>query len=129
MNTKTASIVVSASKDRVFSYLANIENLPKWATEFCREITVAEGKHKVITPMGEMFFHISTDNKTGVIDYFVGPTEDQMAIFPTRVVELPGGFSAYFFSMFQAPGVSDEEFQGQYESLKIEFINIRKEFE
>ena len=33
-----------------------------------------------------------------------GPTKDAMAVFPTRVVALPDGHSAYSFTMFQAPG-------------------------
>ena len=33
-----------------------------------------------------------------------------MALFPTRVVELPGGGTAYTFTMFQSPEMPDELF-------------------
>ena len=70
MNSKTASLVLAASKEKVFSYLSDVENLPKWATEFCRELKQVSGKYKVATPMGEMFFRIKADNDTGVVDMF-----------------------------------------------------------
>ena len=55
-------------------------------------------------------------------------TRDQLALFPTRVVSLPGGSSAYSFTMFQGPGMPDELFDAQYESLKREFANIEAAF-
>jgi hypothetical protein len=50
-----------------------------------------------------------------------------MALFPSRVVALPGGGSAYTFTMFQAPEQPDDQFDGQYASLVREFENIRRE--
>jgi hypothetical protein len=130
MNSRTVSVVVDAPKERVFSFLSDVKNLPKWATEFCRELRTVGGKYKVVTcdpSKGEIFFKIRADEPTGVIDMYAGPTEDQMGIFPTRVVELPNGASAYVFTMFQAPDMSDDLFNAQYESLKREFRNIENE--
>ena len=53
-----------------------------------------------------------------------GPREDTLQLFPTRVVPLAGGGSAFTFSMFQAPGQPDEQFEGQYQSLLHEFRNL-----
>lgn len=131
MNSRTVSLLIPAKKHQVFSYLSNIDNLPKWATEFCQELKKVDGKHKVVTcgpSRDEFFFRIQADEKTGVIDMFAGPTEDQMGVFPTRVIDLPGGSSAYVFTMFQAPGMSDDEFNSQYENLKKEMNNIKREF-
>ena len=128
MNSKTASVVIPVGKKKVFSYLSDIENLPKWATEFAQELKSVDGKQKIVTPMGEMFISIRADEASGVIDIFAGPSEDQMGVFPSRVVELPGGYSAYLFTMFQSPDVSDEEFEGQFESLTREFDNIKRIF-
>ena len=78
--------------------------------------------------LGEFYFDIDADPKTGVIDMYAGASQDQLGLFPTRVVELPGGTSAYSFTMFQAPGMPDELFESQYQSLLREFDNIRREF-
>jgi hypothetical protein len=127
VTSRTVTAVLPAPKGEVFSYLSDIENLPRWATEFARELKVVDGKHKVVNGLGEFFFEIRADEPTGVIDMLAGPTEENMALFPSRVVELPGGGSAYTFTMFQAPGQPDDLFESQYRSLLREFGNIERE--
>lgn len=131
MNSKTVTLILNAPKSEVFSFISNIENLPKWATEFCQELKKVGDKYKVIScnpDAPELFFNIRSDRATGVVDMFAGPTEEQMSIFPTRVVELSDKASVYIFTMFQTPGMSDELFNAQYNSLTKEFGNIRKRF-
>ena len=128
METRTVTTVLEAPKERVFDYLAEIENLPKWATEFARELKFEDGKAKVVNGLGEFHFSIDSDPATGVIDMYAGPTEETLALFPTRVVALPDGRSAYSFTMFQAPEMPDELFESQYQSLLREFDNVRREF-
>ncbi|HEX8742170.1 MAG TPA: SRPBCC family protein [Thermoleophilaceae bacterium] len=128
MRSRTVTAVFPAPKERVFEYMSDIENLPRWATEFAREMKVVDGRHVVVNGLGEFVFAIESDERTGVVDMYAGPTEEAMGVFPTRVVELPGGASAYSFTMFQAPGMSDELFESQYESLRREFENLEREF-
>ena len=128
MEHRTVTAVLDAPKEQVFDYLSRIENLPDWATEFARELKYEEGKAKVVNGLGEFYFTIDADPETGVIDMFAGPAEDELALFPTRVVELPGGQSAFSFTMFKAPGMPDELFESQYQSLLREFENLRSTF-
>jgi hypothetical protein len=128
MHTRTVTAILDASKDRVFRYLSQIENLPHWATEFARELRYEDGKAKVVNGLGEFFFSIDADPRTGVIDMYTGPTEEELSLFPTRVVELPEARSAYSFTMFQTPGMPDELFDSQHQALLREFDNIRREF-
>jgi hypothetical protein len=124
MRTETVTAILAAPRKEVFAYLAEIENLPKWATEFARELKRENGDYKVVNNLGEFYFEIRADESTGVIDMLAGPTKDELALFPTRAVELPGGRTAYTFTMFQGPAMPDELFESQYESLKREFENI-----
>jgi hypothetical protein len=128
MRSETVTTVLPAPKGEVFGYLAEVENLPRWATEFARELKVENGRHKVVNGLGEFFVAIEADEATGVIDMRAGPTESEMALFPTRVVELPDGRSAFTFTMFQGPGSSDELFESQQASLMREFENIERQF-
>ena len=128
MISRTVTTVVHAPKERVFTFLSQVENLPKWATEFARELKVEDGRTKVVNGLGEFDFAIDADEETGVIDMYAGPSPEELALFPTRVVGLPGGSSAYTFTMFQMPGMPDELFDSQYESLLREFENIEREF-
>ena len=128
MQSHTVTTVLPASRREVFAYMSEIENLPEWATEFARELRREEDGYTVVNNLGEFGFEIRADEETGVIDMFAGPTADQMAVFPTRAVELPDGHTAYSFTMFQGPGMPDELFEAQYESLKREFANIEARF-
>jgi hypothetical protein len=112
----------------VFAYLADIETLPEWATEFARELRLVDGRHKVVNGLGEFFFEIRADAESGVIDMLAGPTEDALLCFPTRVVATPAGGSAFSFTMFQAPGQPEEQFESQYASLLREFENLERRF-
>jgi hypothetical protein len=128
MRSETVTAVLPASQDEVFAYFADIENLPKWATEFARELKRENGDYKVVNNLGEFYFEIQADARTGVIDMLSGPAKDQLAVFPTRAVALPGGETAYTFTMFQGPGMPDDLFESQYESLQREFENIEAVF-
>ena len=124
MRSETVTAVLSAPRKAVFDYLSDIEKLPEWATEFARELKREGADYKVVNGLGEFYFEINADAETGVIDMFAGPSKDQMAIFPTRAVGLPDGRTAFSFTMFQGPGMPDELFDSQHQSLKREFANI-----
>ena len=128
MEHRTVTEVFDAPKQQVFDYLSRVENLPAWATEFARELKYEDGKAKVVNGLGEFYFTIAADSETGVIDMFSGPAEDDLAVFPTRVVELPGGRSAFTFTMFKAPEMPAELFESQYQSLLRELENLRATF-
>ena len=72
MESRTVTTVLGAPSERVFDYLAEVENLPKWATEFARELKFEGGKTKVVNGLGEFFFSIEADRRTGVIDMYAG---------------------------------------------------------
>jgi hypothetical protein len=128
VRSATVTTVLDADAQTVFDWMADIENLPSWATEFARELRHEDGRYKVVNGLGEFFFSIRADRDTGVIDMFAGPAEDQMAVFPTRAVALPDGRCAYTFTMFQAPGMPDELFESQHASLERELVNVERRF-
>ncbi|MCI0445954.1 hypothetical protein L0152_22410 [bacterium] len=132
MRSKTETVIVNQSKDAVFSYLASVDNLPEWATEFCRKLENRNGNyyvHSCDSSAGELFFKIESDARTGVVDMFAGPNADQLGIFPIRIVGLPDGNTAVIFTMFQPPDLTDEKFEAQYQSLLRELSNLRRHFQ
>jgi hypothetical protein len=128
MRHHTVTATFEASADEVFAYLADIEKVPEWATEFARELRLVDGRYKVVNGLGEFFFDIRADPESGVIDMLAGATEDALLCFPTRVVATPAGGSAFTFTMFQAPGQLDEQFENQYASLIREFEHLTRRF-
>jgi hypothetical protein len=126
MRTATVTTVLTAPQPQVFDYMSDIERLPEWATEFARELRQEGDDYKVVNGLGEFFFDIRADRESGVIDIYSGPSKDRMAVFPTRAVALPDGRTAYSFTMFQGPDMSDELFDAQHASLRREFANIER---
>lgn len=129
MNSSTATAYFNAPRDKVFAYLADVENLPRWATGFCKELKKDGSDHKVVTPHGEFYFRIDSDPKTGVVDMVSGPDKEMMATYPVRVAALPDGGSLLLFTALQMPGQSDEDFANDCRGLQAEFENIRQAVE
>ncbi|MGQ0772099.1 MAG: SRPBCC family protein [Nitrososphaerota archaeon] len=128
MNSVTESCVVSASKDQVFGFLSNIENLPKWSTQFVKKIIKANGKLKALTPIGKVLIRLEADQKTGTIDIYAGSTEKQMTGAFLRVVQLSASSTGVIFTFFQYPDIDDKTWQVFCEWIKIEVGNIKKIF-
>ncbi len=76
MINRTVTAVLNAPRDEVFEYLSRIENLPEWATDFAQELKYEDGTAKVVNGLGEFYFRIDADVKTGVIDMYAGPSEE-----------------------------------------------------
>ena len=128
MRHHTVTTTLATPPHEVFAYLADIEKLPEWATEFAHELRLVDGGYKLVNGLGEFFVEIRADAESGVIDMLAGPTADALLCFPTRVVATPAGGSAFTFTMFQAPGQPDEQFESQHEALLREFENLERRF-
>jgi hypothetical protein len=128
VRSETVTTVLEAPTDEVFEYLSKVENLPEWATEFARELRWRDGEAVIVNGLGEFVFRIEADPDTGVIDMLAGPSADELALFPTRVVPLAEHRSAFTFTMFQGPEMPDELFESQHASLVREFENIEARF-
>src|SRR5215204_721577 len=126
MRNATVTAVLDAPEQEVFDYIADMQNLPEWATEFARELRREGDDYKVVNGLGEFFFAIRADRSSGVIDMYAGPSKQAMVVFPTRAISLPDGRTAFSFTMFQAPDMPDELFESQHESLEREFANIER---
>ena len=53
MRHQTVTPTLATPPDELFAYLADIEKLPEWATEFAREQRLVDGRHKVVNGQGE----------------------------------------------------------------------------
>ena len=70
----TVTTVLQAPPGEAFSYLADIENLPDWATEFARDLKREGADYKVVNDLGEFFIEVQADPQHGVIDMFASPS-------------------------------------------------------
>jgi catechol 2,3-dioxygenase-like lactoylglutathione lyase family enzyme len=127
MKNRTATLTLTAAQDEVFAFLANLENLPLWAVEYCRELR-RDGAHwKIRTPNEDRFVTIVACAKTGVIDLLSGEHLDEMEALPLRVIRRPHG-CAVSCTLFQSPEQSDELFEWRYAALLVELRTLAARF-
>ncbi len=126
MKVHTAIGHYKASPETLFKLLSREENLPKWATKFCKSIKKHDNDY-ILTTHGdqELFFKIESNAKTGTIDMAIGPSKDKMWSGPHRVASDNLGGSLFIFTYLQSPGQADDEFEAGCNGLKDEFEVIR----
>lgn len=128
MNSITETCVVNVPRDKVFEFLSNIENIPKWATKFVQKLSLVDGKYKAATPVGEVFIRLDADKKVGLIDIYAGATEKEMTPAYMRIISLPGNSTAVMFTFFQYDSTPDAVWGIFCEWIKIEVENIKRHF-
>lgn len=88
MNIRTIALSVAAPRDTVFNFLADIENLPKWAGAWCERLTLERGRWWALTSEGDQVVDMETSAGTGVIDLRAGPSPERLTPLLIRVVAL-----------------------------------------
>ena len=120
--------MLNVSRDKVFAFLSNIENLPKWSTKFVNKLSLVDGKFKALTPIGEVFIQLEINEMAGLINIYAGPTEENMTPAYLRIISLPDGSTAVMFTFFQYATTSDVIWKVFCEWIKVEVGNIKKYF-
>ena len=128
MNSITETCVVSVPKNEVFQFLSNIENLPKWSTKFVQKLITCDGKHKAVTPIGEVFLRFEVNKEAGLVDIYAGPTEQQMRPAYLRIIPFSGKSTGVMFTFFQWPDTDDQMWKMFCNWIKIEVANIKMHF-
>lgn len=124
MRSDTQSVTIKAPAGQVFDFLADPENLPRWAVGFCRSIR-RDGQGWVAQTMqGDVAIRYVTDRALGVIDFYISPVPGVEGVAHSRVV--PNGAGAeYVFTQFQAPGMPDPAFEANVAALREELVVLR----
>jgi hypothetical protein len=116
LRSDTQAVSIDGPAEEVFDFVADPENLPKWAVGFCHAIRRDGDRWLARTAQGEVGIRYVTDRRLGVVDFYLSPAPGVEAAAFSRV--LPSGSGAeYVFTQFQSPGVADEVFAGQVASL------------
>lgn len=105
----TISVQIARSPAAVYSYVADLDNLPAWATTFCRSIRHGEDGWLMETSLGSMAIRLAPENDLGVLDHYLTPPGGETLYVPMRVVANGSG-SEVFFTLFRLPGASAGDF-------------------
>jgi hypothetical protein len=116
MRADTQAITVPVSAEEAFAFLAEPENLPRWAVGFARGIR-REGEEWIVqTAQGEMRVRVLADAAHGTIDVHMSVAPGLETVAYSRVVPNDAG-AEYVFTQFQLPGMADEVFAAQRAAL------------
>jgi hypothetical protein len=124
METRTVSVSIRESPQKVYEFAVDPANLPKWAPGFVKSIANREGQWVAQTALGEVTFAFAERNAFGVLDHCVTLPSGESFFNPMRVVANGEG-SEVLFTLFRHPPVTESEFErdanvvlGDLEKLK-----------
>jgi hypothetical protein len=124
MRSDTKSISINAAPEKVLAFLADPQNLPRWAVGFAKAVRKENGRWWVTTGGGDVAVRIESEKRSGVVDFFMSPAPDVEVLAGSRVVPNGAG-SEYVFTQFQVPGMPDEMFEKNVKALEHELTVLR----
>lgn len=126
--TRTFSVTIRQSSTKVYDFLADPENLPKWATAFCLSIQRVGTGWTVLTSAGPMGIRFVDRNALGVLDHWVAAEPGFEVYVPMRVV--PHGEGAeVLFTLFKLPEMSDAKFAEDATMVEKDLQSLKKTLE
>ena len=109
LKSRTLSISINCDPKKAYDFVSNPENLPAWATTFCRSITRSNGEWIIATAQGPVKARFAGKNELGVLDHYLTPASGVEIFVPMRIV--PNGQGCEMvFTLFQQPGMSDDNY-------------------
>lgn len=107
-------IEIMAQRGKVFEFLKQAANLPRWAHAF---VSAGDGRARLETPAGavDVALQVYADAETGVVDWRLTFPDGTSGIAQSRVTETTRGTCIYSF-VLHAPTVALEQVEGALEA-------------
>jgi hypothetical protein len=115
-------IEIMAPCQKVFEFLREPGNLPRWARAF---VSAGDGRALLETPTGtvDIALDVSAEPETGVVDWWLVFPDGSVGIAQSRVTETTRGTCIYSF-VLHAPPVALEQVEG---TLQAQSATLRSE--
>jgi len=124
----TLSVSIDSSPAKVYDYISDPEHMPEWTKGFALSVRKDGREWKVGTPDGPVTLRFAVKNTFGVLDHYIAPLHGPEIFVPMRVVSNDYG-SEVLFTLFRAPGTSEEEFSRDAELVCQKLENLRETLE
>jgi hypothetical protein len=124
MRADTRTISIDAPAEQVIAFVANLQNLPRWAVGFAKAVERTPNGWVVHTGAGEMGVRVDTEFKAGTVDFWMSPVPGIEVLAASRI--LPRGVGSEFvFTQFQGPGMPDAVFEQNVRALTHELSVLK----
>ncbi|MEM2140347.1 SRPBCC family protein [Nitrososphaera sp.] len=122
-NFDVQNVSISAPFERVFSYIADPANLPRWTNAFAK---ADETSAVMVTPNGELKIGLKTkaSKEHGTVDWYMTMPDGSIGAAFSRAT--PNGSGTVYTFVLMAPPVPVEQIEG---TLKQQKEILRKELE
>jgi hypothetical protein len=109
-------IEIKAPNRKVFEFLREPANLPRWAKAF---VSAEGGRARLETPAGavDIDLTVTADADTGVVDWRLTFPDGGVGLAQSRVTETTRGTSIYSF-VLHAPPVALEQLEGALDAQR-----------
>jgi hypothetical protein len=124
MNSRTITCSIQRPLSNVYEFASNPENLPRWVRSFCLSVRKSGDEWQMETPTGWVGIRFVPANEFGVLDHVVTLPDGQSILNPMRVVANGEG-SEVMFTLFQLPGMSDEQFAKDAEMVEADLGSLK----
>jgi hypothetical protein len=109
MSSRTLSVSIRCSPDKVYEFVTDPQNLPKWAQGLGQSVRKQGPDWIVDTPQGPMKIRFADQNQFGVMDHTVTTPTGFEVYVPIRVLANGSG-SEVIFTLFRLPDMTDEKY-------------------
>jgi hypothetical protein len=109
MRADTKTISIEADPAKVFRFVADPAQLPRWAVGFAKAVRQDGGGWVVVTGTGEVPIRVRADGASGVVDFVMSPAPGAEVTASSRVLARGSG-AEYVFTQVQPNGMPDEVF-------------------
>jgi hypothetical protein len=116
MRADTKTTAIHAKPKQVIDFLADPQNLPRWAVGFAKSVRREGDRWIVTTGSGEMGIRIVAEPNFGVVDFYMSPAPGVEGLAASRVIPTLDGVE-YVFTQFQAPDMPDDVFTKSIQAL------------
>lgn len=128
MSIHPFTIIVAASPAAVFHHLADIEQVPRWAPEFCESLMLARGRWLGFTSQGDLYLELAADARKGVIDLRAGDEREPACRWLFRVVARAEGGTEVDGEFHGPAGGGGVDFAPQVAALRRALANLAGSF-
>lgn len=121
--THTVSVGIAVDPKAAYAYASNPANLPNWAPGFVQSIEQQGGNWIARTSLGQARFRFAPANEFGILDHDV---ELPIGTFHNPMRVIPNGAGCeVLFTAIQLPGISDEQFKTDLDTIRADLNKLR----
>lgn len=118
------NISIKSDPKKVYDFVSNLENLPRWASSTFSFIKEVDGEWVIDTPNGQNKVMLIERNSFGILDHYVKLTSGIEVYVPMRVVSNGDG-SEVMLTVFQTPEMTDEGYAKDMQTVEKDLNHLK----